>query len=251
MEVHHHPQVEKKNFKEYFLEFIMIFLAVTLGFIAESIRESIMENKVANENAYFLVQDLKKDTAQLNNDTQEMNFVSARIDTFINLVQTKRINELPGGTWYYYGRFGSRLLRFQSRNATLQQLKSSGSLRYFKNYKIINALAQYDQATANLSNFIYFEQSGFIEKLTETRNKLFIAYYLIPVMNLGITKQVVDSFKKQNFPLLDSSRKLMIEYANYCELKQNNDIYILGLEKDIFADATALLSLLKEQYNIK
>jgi hypothetical protein len=30
MEVHHHPHVEKKNFKEYFLEFIMIFLAVTL-----------------------------------------------------------------------------------------------------------------------------------------------------------------------------------------------------------------------------
>ncbi len=25
MEVHHHPKVEKKNFKEYFLEFVMIF----------------------------------------------------------------------------------------------------------------------------------------------------------------------------------------------------------------------------------
>ena len=25
MEVHHHPKVEKKNFKEYFLEFLMIF----------------------------------------------------------------------------------------------------------------------------------------------------------------------------------------------------------------------------------
>jgi hypothetical protein len=27
MEVHHHPHVEKKVFKEYFLEFLMIFLA--------------------------------------------------------------------------------------------------------------------------------------------------------------------------------------------------------------------------------
>jgi hypothetical protein len=33
MEVHHHPSVEKKNFKEYFLEFIMIFLAVAMGFL--------------------------------------------------------------------------------------------------------------------------------------------------------------------------------------------------------------------------
>jgi len=252
MEVHHHPHVEKKNFKEYFLEFIMIFLAVTMGFIAESIRETITENKAASDYASSLVQDLKKDTAQLNYEMYEINFVSARIDTFINLVQTKKINELSGGIWYYYGRFGTRLLvPFQSRNATLQQLKSSGSLRYFKNYKIINSLAQYDQATANLTNFIYFEQSSFTEKLIETRNKLFIAYYLIPVMNLGMTKQAVDSFKIQNFPLLDSSRTLMIEYANYCELKQNNDRYILSLEKDLFANATTLLTLLEEQYNIK
>jgi hypothetical protein len=27
MEVHHHPKVEKKNFKEYFLECLMIFLS--------------------------------------------------------------------------------------------------------------------------------------------------------------------------------------------------------------------------------
>ena len=45
MEVHHHPKVEKKNFKEYFLEFLMIFLAVTLGFFAESFREHLAESK--------------------------------------------------------------------------------------------------------------------------------------------------------------------------------------------------------------
>ena len=47
MEVHHHPHVAKKNFKEYFLEFIMIFLAVTLGFIAENIREKITDREHA------------------------------------------------------------------------------------------------------------------------------------------------------------------------------------------------------------
>jgi len=39
MEVHHHPDVEKKGFKEYLLEGLMIFLAVTMGFFAESYRE--------------------------------------------------------------------------------------------------------------------------------------------------------------------------------------------------------------------
>jgi len=48
MEVHHHPKVEKKNFKEYFLEGLMIFLAVTLGFFAETMRETIVENNGSN-----------------------------------------------------------------------------------------------------------------------------------------------------------------------------------------------------------
>jgi hypothetical protein len=30
MEVHHHPNLERKNFKEYFLEFLKIFLAVNM-----------------------------------------------------------------------------------------------------------------------------------------------------------------------------------------------------------------------------
>jgi hypothetical protein len=49
MEVHHHPHVEKKNFKEYFFEFIMIFLAVrseklisaNMAFIGENMREQL------------------------------------------------------------------------------------------------------------------------------------------------------------------------------------------------------------------
>ena len=65
MEVHHHPHVEKKNFKEYFLEFVMIFLAVTLGFLAESIREHISDSGHAKLLTEQLVKDLKTDTLDL------------------------------------------------------------------------------------------------------------------------------------------------------------------------------------------
>ena len=65
MEVHHHPHVEKKNFKEYFLEFLMIFLAVTLGFIAESYREHLSDNTKEKEYVKSMVEDLKTDSAFL------------------------------------------------------------------------------------------------------------------------------------------------------------------------------------------
>src|SRR5271169_4273058 len=65
MEVHHHPNVEKKRFKEYFLEFIMIFLAVTMGFFAESIRENLADHSKEKEYVQSMIADLKNDTAML------------------------------------------------------------------------------------------------------------------------------------------------------------------------------------------
>ena len=62
MEVHHHPKVEKKNFKEYFLEFLMIFLAVTLGFFAENIREKISDERQVRQYIESMLRDLKSDT---------------------------------------------------------------------------------------------------------------------------------------------------------------------------------------------
>src|SRR4051812_37079960 len=61
MEVHHHPHVEKKNFKEYFLEFIMIFLAVTMGFFAEQIRESFVQRSEEKEYVQSFYEDLSSD----------------------------------------------------------------------------------------------------------------------------------------------------------------------------------------------
>ena len=66
MEVHHHPHVEKKNFKEYFLEFLMIFLAVTMGFFAENLREHFSDKSKEKEFIVSMKEDLVSDTAQLN-----------------------------------------------------------------------------------------------------------------------------------------------------------------------------------------
>ena len=65
MEIHHHPKVEKKSFKEYFLEFLMMFLAVTMGFFAENIREGITNHRKEKHFLQSLAEDIKSDKAQL------------------------------------------------------------------------------------------------------------------------------------------------------------------------------------------
>src|ERR1700760_2421757 len=66
VEVHHHPEVEKKGFKEYLLEGLMIFLAVTMGFFAESLREHISNKDKTAQYMQSLLVDLKTDTTSIN-----------------------------------------------------------------------------------------------------------------------------------------------------------------------------------------
>ena len=81
MEVHHHSH-KPKNWKEYITEFIMLFAAVTLGFFAENVREHqvIIERK--NQNLLAMVQDLKRDSVQLQ---QRIIEYTKAVKTFENL----------------------------------------------------------------------------------------------------------------------------------------------------------------------
>ena len=65
MDVHHHPHVEKKSFKEYILEGLMIFLAVSMGFVAENIREYFADKEKEKQNIENIVKCLSTDTTEL------------------------------------------------------------------------------------------------------------------------------------------------------------------------------------------
>jgi len=169
MEVHHHPHSENlpagqagKRFKEYFLEFIMIFLAVTMGFFAETIRENVTEHRRAKEFAESMVQDLREDTAQLSSYREYFDFAASATDTLQQLLATTEPGDIPSGKLYWYGLFGGAHRYFVPNDQTFQQMKSSGSLRYFKK-KVASEVAKYDrlcriiQANQVLDGNIYTE----------------------------------------------------------------------------------------------
>ena len=112
MEVHHHPKVEKKNFKEYFLEGLMIFLAVSLGFFAESLREHVGNKSQEREYISSLNEDLKLDTLNL---TASISLLQKKITEFDSLVlllnknapDSSEVNEM-----YFYARSATRKKSF-------------------------------------------------------------------------------------------------------------------------------------------
>ncbi|TMI95556.1 MAG: hypothetical protein E6H08_06325 [Bacteroidetes bacterium] len=157
MEVHHHPKVEKKNFKEYFLEFLMIFLAVTLGFFAENFREHQVEND--RELEY-----IKSLTADLNDDIHNLDSLIAfeqpgikQLDTLIDLLEDPALAKQNGDEIYYVARQGPREYPFPVNSRTLDQLKSSGGFLLIRNVEasnqVINYYNQYSPAKLLENNY--------------------------------------------------------------------------------------------------
>src|SRR5579863_2569591 len=137
MEVHHHPNVEKKNFKEYLLEGLMIFLAVTMGFFAESYREHINEHSKEREYAINIKKDLVTDTVNLNIRIPSLYNRVLGFDTLITYLETPGPVK-NGSDMYYLARLSTRNSIYTSSDNTILEMKSSGNLRLIQNRDIIN-----------------------------------------------------------------------------------------------------------------
>jgi hypothetical protein len=142
MEVHHHPNVEKKGLKEYILEGLMIFLAVSMGFIAENIREHVTEHKNAKILAESMLEDIKKDTASLNNIIE---FSSKKMDAADSILA---MVHRPRNKWNKVDFYKNMVpiltsVPFAPTDGTYAQMKTSGSLRYF-NQSLVNLMNAYD-----------------------------------------------------------------------------------------------------------
>jgi hypothetical protein len=127
MEVHHHPNVEKKGIKEYILEGLMIFLAVTMGFFAENAREHMGDRKKEKEFIYSLKEDLINDTFHLYNAIQKNNIKYQKLDSLYYLLYQVKDNKLSNLNRLYYLNFNYAfgLNLYRSNDRTISQLKNT------------------------------------------------------------------------------------------------------------------------------
>ena len=228
----------------------MLFLAVFCGFLAENQREHMIEHQREKKYAKTLYEDLKVDTALLNAAIKERNFINPKIDTFRLLVHTKDIDEIPAGTWAYFGRFGTRNTIVSIQDATLQQLISSGGLRLFRKDNVADGIAQFDQALRDMKETFSFQDLMYSD-MVKARNAIFDAWYLDEIMELNVSNEKIDSFKKKSFPLVSNKKEDFINYANLCQLRSFNLKYSLVRIETVARRAEKLLALLKEEYHLK
>ena len=162
MEVHHHPHVEKKSFKEYLLEGLMIFIAVSMGFIAENIREYILDNEREHQYIEAIIRDLKADTANLNysiptdlkrGQLMDSLLVVSNLDLRINANAKQLVN--------YFLRITNLAVHFPSTIA-FTELKSTGSFRLLNHKKgVADSILRYFSGNEYIVNYGEFYRNEF------------------------------------------------------------------------------------------
>jgi hypothetical protein len=152
MEVHHHSHTSRKKWTHYFWEFLMLFLAVFCGFFAEYQLEHKIEKDRANELAVSFYNELKADSATIQavinqraRKDKALTYLRKyyRDSSIDNCSKTFALN-------FSYGYIMFSPAVFEPRDAILEQLKSSGSLRYFKNKDLQTLTGNLSVAIANL-----------------------------------------------------------------------------------------------------
>jgi len=254
MEVHHHPEVEKKNLKEYLLEGLMIFLAVTMGFFAESLREHINEGSRAKEFAVTLYADLKADTAELHQYLAYNKTANANVDTLMQLLSDADPKQVSTGKLYWFGLWGGAFQVFVPHNATLLEMKNSGSLRYFANLSLNRKLVQYEELCQNLNSFETLTD-GIYTEVRKFRAQLFSFKYNAIINNISHIKDTrvrrakIDSFIKTNPPLLNTDKVL---FNQYVELVRSRFFdRKITFATDILSHADTLITELKKKYKLE
>ena len=251
MEVHHHPNIEKKNLREYFFEFIMIFIAVTLGFFAESYREHLKDNEEIHENIQSILADLESDVAHFN-AIPDMNIYGyTAADSLISLLNTDISNTRQ---IYFYARAATANVGYYYTNSkTFDLLKASSMLKLIHPRKLLDSLGLYYVTFQLLT-----EQDDVVRVKNDAVHKG--NYLLFDSYVFSHMKVVYDSINRshtvvqppQNHPaLLSTDYKAINEVAlNYYYLSASEkfDCIAAKQQKQL---ALRLIELIKQEYHLE
>ncbi len=255
MEVHQHTHTARKKWTHYFWEFLMLFLAVTLGFFVENQREHIVERHRAKDYARSLVQDLRSDTANIRKWSGYYSLYISMMDSMIGMVINKQINAQTSGKFAWYCRHSLWHLPLPWQRTTLEQIKSTGSIRYFKNPRLQEMIAKYNteiegfMQTFILENPTSDQARDMTNKILDTKT-----YYEYSKINLGslssFSPSYIDSLTNRTVSFTNKEG-LVDELVNMVVYRRRSYLSLPPRVSDIKKLATELINELNMTYHLE
>ena len=247
MEVHHHSHTARKKWTHYFWEFLMLFLAVFCGFLAENQREHFIESKREKEFMRSMVDDLLRDTAEINRWQNRLEQNIENIDSAILLYAVhKNPNDVPFVKLGGLGTRGTVSINIAFTDRTSSQLKNSGGMRLIRKKPVAdsiteywNLIEQYRLINSRVENFrIDARKLGF---------KIFAHY-----PDSYVHSFIDSTFVPDTSGVLINSSSLLGEYIN--------NLWVLGITsrtqfstnlKRLKGNAHNLIVIIKKEYHLE
>ncbi len=224
MEVHHHPHVTKKSFKEYLLEGLMIFLAVSMGFIAENIREHISENTKAKELAETLYHEVLADSVNIQNVLSIRKVKEDNIVGLKNYFADSSFTNISVKFMQSFAWFIQTSYVFEPKDGMLNQLRNSGALRYFKNLQLQKDIGDFSVAINVVRNRNEHEYSFTINQGRQFAIKYFDFDWYEELIHLG-NLSLPDALAKFNA----HSMKIKPTLRNVASLDRGDTKSLIGM----------------------
>jgi len=244
MEVHAHTHTERKKFTHYLWEFLMLFLAVFCGFLAEYQLEHKIEKDREKQYIKSLVDDLKADSLMLQKNIALRQNRLMMIDSLVGMLSSPD-RDKKGNDIYYFARSVSPPANIFPNDGTIQQLKSSGSLRLIQNNFIANSIMAYDQKMRS----VLFEMGDEIEIRAEYR-QLAIKLFRTNVFHEMLATDTL-SHPLNNPPLYSKDPGLINEFIGQAQYFKKVHQTQLIRSRELLPVAQQLITDIKKEYHLK
>jgi len=211
MEVHHHPEVEKKGFKEYLLEGLMIFIAVMMGFFAESLREHMADRERETQYMRAMVADLQKDSVQIDNEIAYTKHAIVALDSLFQCLHSPILTDSVQLKLYQMDGKSGILVGFEFSDAASVQLKNTGGLRLIRDQEVANAIIHYwaTRETVKIDANVFNQN---VQDFWTDGLKIFDVYYIKYLTHPD--EKEADLSVEPGARLLTRDKMQLTEYAN-------------------------------------
>lgn len=143
--------IKKANLVSSFIEMLIFFLAISMGFIVENYREDYLERKNSEKLVSALLTDLKGDLIRFEKFTENRKSLIEDIYIFIDDVEKRGLTNKNRDQHIYFAQAIFNWTYFKPNIANIEQIISSGALRYLGNDELIYQIGIL-QASNNLLN---------------------------------------------------------------------------------------------------
>ncbi|MEO6819263.1 MAG: hypothetical protein ABI266_05500 [Ginsengibacter sp.] len=256
MEVHHHPSVERKSFREYFSEFLMIFLAVTMGFIAENIRESLSNHSEEKEYVISLKKDLISDTSALNDFVPFLVQRISQTDTLIKLLKMRNATT-RGSDLYYLARVSTKMRNFIPNVTTLTELDHSGNYRLITKNALMRGIVKFQKITDSYKSISALDQQEaqmsypFLANLFDA--EVFNTMEGRSHFSIDSTATSFSNIQKPegNPQLRNYNDDAINQFIFYLHERNGSFILEVGILQEQKKAATELIKIINKEYHLK